>query len=200
MIRSVIALHDLVLNKIAFKDVEEARDKEDKAKAAGAGAGAGESGGGNTVEGASCGGGRGGGGFDGWVWGCSARRVTLTNADDAWRGVIVGDTGVFGVREATGGGVLCVPLRCDGSAGPSTVWRATVGSMYVRVCVRGWGVGVGGMCLRSILLLPPGSPLSVTSVFHTHTHLAAVAGAGAGSGTTGAAKGKGASDSKESKP
>ncbi len=46
MIRSVIALHDLVLNKIAFKDVEEARDKEDKAKAAGAGAGAGESGGG----------------------------------------------------------------------------------------------------------------------------------------------------------
>ncbi len=71
-----------------------------------------------------------------------------------------------------------------------------MGSMCVRVCV--WGGG--GMCLRSALLLPRGSPLFVTSVFHTHTHLAAVAGAGAGSGTTGAAKGKGASDSKESKP
>jgi hypothetical protein len=32
MIRSVIALHDLVLNKIAFKDVEEQRDREDKDK------------------------------------------------------------------------------------------------------------------------------------------------------------------------
>jgi hypothetical protein len=40
MIRSVIALHDLVLNKIAFKDVEEARDKEEKAKTKEAGAGA----------------------------------------------------------------------------------------------------------------------------------------------------------------
>ena len=34
MIRSVIALHDLVLNKIKFKDVEEARDREEKTKAA----------------------------------------------------------------------------------------------------------------------------------------------------------------------
>jgi len=36
MIRSVIALHDLVLNKIKFKEVEETRDREEKTKAAAA--------------------------------------------------------------------------------------------------------------------------------------------------------------------